>query len=320
MTKAVVAAAYGSPDVLRLVEVDVAAPGPGEVTIEVRAAGVNPADVKAYSGVWGKDPDKLPMRLGFEVSGVVVAVGEGGATGPDGPLRPGDEVIAYRVAGGYAQRLTVAGSAVLGRPADLGAAEAAGLLLTAATALHGLEAVGLASGETVLIHGAAGGVGQQAVQLAVHRGARVIGTASPRRHDRLSALGALPVAYGDGLLERVRDMAGPVGVDAAVDASGTTEALAVSLAVVTQPGRIATIANFGPDARAAGIKLLGGGPGADPGTDIRQAARSQLVKLAAAGVLQVHVAAAFPLEDAAEAHRLVLTGHAEGKVILTNES
>ena len=280
MTKAIVAAAYGGPDVLELIDVQDEPPGPGQVVIDVRAAGVNPADVKAYSGVWGTDPSKLPIRLGFEVAGVVRAVGPGEVRGPAGPVRVGDEVIAYRVTGGYATSLTVPASAVVPRPPELPAVQAAGLLLTSATAFHALSAIDLSEGETVLIHAAAGGVGLMAVQLAVHRGARVIGTASPRRHDALTELGAIAVAYGDGLLERVRAAAGPRGVDAAVDAAGTDEALDVSLAVVADRARIATVANFGPRGVEAGIKRLGGGPGADPGTELRQAVRPELAALA----------------------------------------
>ncbi len=170
------------------------------------------------------------------------------------------------------------------------------------------------AGDTVLIHGAAGGVGLMAVQLATALGATVVATASPARHDFLRGLGAIPVAYGDGLAERVR-AAAPAGVGAALDLVGTDEAIDVSLALVTDRGRIATIAAFarGPQ---AGIKVLGGGPGADPGTEIRAAARRELARLAQDGTLRVFVAQTFPLTDAAAAHRASMTGHTPGKIAL----
>ena len=182
------------------------------------------------------------------------------------------------------------------------------------TAAHALAAAGVGAGDVVLVHGASGGVGQMAVQLGVARGARVIGTASPANHDLLRELGAEPVAYGDGLADRVRALA-PEGVDAALDLVGSDEALAVSLELVGDRDRIATIANF-TDGPAAGIKVLGGGPGADPGTEVRQAARGELVELAGSGALRVTVAATYPLEEVADAHRLSESGRAAGKIVL----
>jgi NADPH:quinone reductase-like Zn-dependent oxidoreductase len=142
----------------------------------------------------------------------------------------------------------------------------------------------------------------------------VIGTAGPRNHDVLRALGADPVAYGDGLLDRVRGLAS-AGVDAALDLVGTDEAMDVSLALVPDRQRIVTIANFerGPE---EGVRLLGNGPGADPGDDIRMGARAELARLAGEGRLRVDVVATYPLERAADAHRLVGEGHAAGKVVL----
>jgi len=187
------------------------------------------------------------------------------------------------------------------------------LLLVGSTAVHALTATDVKAGDTVLIHGA-GGVGLAAVQLAVVRGARAIVTASPSRHDDLRALGGEPVAYGDGLLERVRDIA-PDGVDAAFDTVGSQEALDVSLALVADRDRIATIANFAGGAEA-GIKILGGGPGADPGTEIRSAAKAELAELAAAGRFKVIVDRTFALADVADAHAYQASGHATGKVVL----
>ncbi|HVU93279.1 MAG TPA: NADP-dependent oxidoreductase [Jatrophihabitans sp.] len=313
MSAAVVATGYGGPEVLSVIDVPAPEPGPGEVRLAVRAAAVNPIDHKAYSGAFGTDPAKLPMRLGAEAAGVVTAVGPD-AVGPAGPIAVGDEVIAYRASGAYAAELVVPASAVVPKPAGMEWAAAGGLLLTGATAVHALETVRAGSGDTVLVHGGAGGVGLMAVQLATDRGARVIATASPGKHDLLARLGATPVAYGDGLLNRVRALA-PDGVTAAVDTVGTDEAVDVSLALVPDRSRIVTIAAF---ARAPqeGIPLIGGGPGADPGEEIRAAARLQLTALVGAGRLEVVVARTFPLADAAAAHRESRDGHATGKLVL----
>ncbi|GAA4345585.1 quinone oxidoreductase family protein [Angustibacter luteus] len=312
-TRAVVATAYGAPEVLELVEVDVPEPGPGHVAVDVRAAGTNPADVKAYNGTWGRDPAKLPMRLGFEASGVVTAVGPD-ATGPVGPVAVGDEVVVFRTSGAYAERIVVPASAVLPKPASLTWAQAAGLLLTGGTATHTVVATAVRDGDTVLVHGATGGVGLMAVQLAVDAGARVIGTAGESGHDLLRELGAEPVTYGAGLADRVRALA-PSGVDAAIDTVGTDEAVDVSLELVADRQRIATIAAFGRGAEL-GITLLGGGPGADPGEQIRMPARATLLEQAGQGRLRVLVAAEFALADVAAAHRTLMGHHAPGKIVL----
>ncbi|GEL99551.1 putative oxidoreductase [Cellulomonas terrae] len=310
-SRAVVASAYGGPEVLRLVDVDPGDPGPGNVLVEVRAAGINPTDWKGYAGLYGTNPANLPMRLGYEVSGVVSAVGPSVRW-----LSPGDEIIAWRVSGGYADRLVVSEQVTVRRPANLDWPAAAGLLLAGATAVHTLSATGTRDGDVVLVHGGSGGVGRMVVQLAVLRGAQVIATASPQHHDDLRDLGATPVAYGDGLLDRVHEAARHTGaVTVAIDAVGTDEALDTSVAVVSDRNRIATIAGF---ARAGelGIKALGGGPGADPGTAVREAARAQLAELASDGTLDVRVARTYPLADVAEAHRDGIAGRSAGKLVL----
>jgi NADPH2:quinone reductase len=166
----------------------------------------------------------------------------------------------------------------------------------------------------VLVHGAAGGVGLMAVQLAALRGARVIGTVGGGGAELVRRFGAETVRYGDGLADRVRELA-PDGVDAAVDLVGTDEAVDVSLELVADRQRIATIAAFGR-AASEGIKALGGGPGADPGTELRDAARPDLAEAAGAGRLEVVVAGTFPLEEVAAAHRQGMAGHTHGKLVL----
>ena len=316
MAAIVIAAAFGGPDVLSIIEEPAAEPGPGQARVTLRAAGVNPADYKAYSGAFGADPARLPVRPGSEAAGVVSAVGPGapGPTGPAGPVAVGDEVIAYRVSGAYATELVAPAAALVPKPPALDWAQAACLMVAGVTAWHLLAATDVREGDTILIHGGAGGVGLLALQLASGRGATPVVTARPTKHGFLRELGALPVAYGPGLAGRVR-AAAPGGVDAALDLVGTDEALDVSLELVADRARIATIAGFARGFRE-GIKVLGGAPGADPGTQIRDAARLELTRLAAARALRVFVTQTFPLDKAAEAHRAVMTGHTTGKIAL----
>ena len=318
MARVVVAAAFGGPEVLSVIEEAVEKPGAGEVRIAVRAAGINPVDWKLYSGSMGANSAALPMRLGFEAAGVVTEVGSE-AVGPAGPVAVGDEVIAYRIDGGYADEIVVPASAVVPKPAAMSWEAAGGLMLAGATAIHALAAtgVGAGAGETVLVHAAAGGVGLMVVQVAVARGAHVVGTASERNHDYLRELGAEPTTYGDGLADRVRELA-PDGVDAAIDCVGTDEAVDVSLELVADRDRIASIAAF-PHGGDVGIKMLGNGPGADPGTELRNAARLQLTALVEQGKLRVR-AHSFALDDVAEAHREGQAGHVTGKLVLVPSS
>jgi NADPH:quinone reductase len=194
-------------------------------------------------------------------------------------------------------------------------ATAGGMMLTGVTAVHALTVAGQAgAGQTVLIHGASGGVGLMAVQLAVAAGARVIGTASQSGHALLRELGAEPVTYGAGLEERVRALA-PGRLDAAVDCVGGDEALGTSLALVADRGRIVTLL-ASRRAFGSGIKVIGGAPGADPGTEIRAAARLELARLAGDGKLRVFIEAVYPLAEVADAHRALAAGHSHGKIVL----
>ena len=308
MTRAVLAQTYGGPEVLAIQDIVLPAPGDGQVLVDVCAAGTNPIDYKLYSGAMGDDPSALPMPVGMEVAGVVAATGTG-AQAYTGALAIGDEVIATNVRGGYAEQVLAAGSDLGHKPAGLSFEQAAGLLLVGATAWHLLMKTDVGTGDTVLIHGASGGVGLMAAQLAAARGARVIATASPARHDQLRGYGAHPVAYGRGLADRVRAIG---TVDAALDLVGTDEALDTSVELVTDRGRIATIVGFGRAAEL-GIAAL---TGADGGQAIRDGARPELLKLATRGKLEVTVDRVFSLGEAAEAHRYLQAGHAHGKVVL----
>jgi len=312
MATAVVAAAYGGPEVLSVIATEVPSPGPGEVTIEVRASGVNPIDYKLYSGAFGSSPDNLPVRLGVEVAGVITAAGPD-AAGPSGPLSVGDEVVAYPTSGGYATSVTVPAKVVVPKPAELSWEQASGLLAAGSTAVHAVAAAKVSSGDTVLVHGGSGAVGLLAVQLSLAAGARVVATASERNQALLREVGAVAVTYGPGLLDRVTQAA-PSGVNAAIDAVGTDEAIDVSLAVVPESSRIVSINAF--HRADTGIALIGGGPGADPGTEIRANAWRQLFPLAATGKLTLLPTKTYPLAEAAQAHIFLREGHPNGKLVL----
>ena len=249
MTGAVVATAFGGPEVLSVIETPVRPPGPGEVLVSVRAAGTNPIDYKLYSGGMGRDPARLPMRLGLEAAGVVTGVADG-VQGPRGLVRAGDEVVAYPSAGAYADDVVVPASSVIPKPSTLSFEEASGMMVTGVTAVHALAVVGVGAGDTVLIHGASGGVGLMAIQLAMTAGARVIGTASEGGHALLREFGAEPVTYGAGLEERVRALA-PDGVDAAVDCAGGDEALDTSPWWPTEAGSSLLSRADGPSTQAS---------------------------------------------------------------------
>lgn len=308
MERTVVATAYGGPEVLAVVQSTPRAPGPGEVLVQMRAAGVNPADWKTYNGTWGHDPAKLPLRLGFEVAGVVAA------TGPEVTWPAvGDEVVGWPAPGAYADHVVVRADRLVTKPPALEWTHAGGLLVTGTTAWHAVTAVQAGAGDTVLVHGASGGVGAMVVQLARMRGARVVGTAATANHEHLVEAGALPVTYGPGLADRVRAVA--PRVTAAIDTVGTDEALDVSLELVGDRRRVATVANFqrGP---ALGIQVLGHGAGADPGTALRADARHRLVELAGDRRLRVHVGATYHLADVARAHQAGIDGVVRGKIVL----
>ncbi|MDP9026676.1 MAG: NADP-dependent oxidoreductase, partial [Actinomycetota bacterium] len=268
---------------------------------------------KRLRGMFGRNEKSLPLRLGSEVSGVVTAVGPD-AVGPAGPIAVGDEVVAYPISGGFAEELVAKATSVLPKPARLGWGEAAGLLLGGVTAYHLVEATRVGEGDRVIVHGATGTVGLAAVQLARLRGAEVVGTVSAAHEDELRALGAVPVLYGPGLEQRLRALL-PDGADVALDTVGSDEALDASVALVSDRQRIATVAGF---ARGAdlGILMLGGGAGADPGTELRAAARLSLLQLASDGLLIGPPVVIFPLEQVRDAMTLVASGHAGGKVVL----
>ncbi|QXE35404.1 NADP-dependent oxidoreductase [Streptomyces sp. GMY02] len=295
---------FGGPDVLHTQNVDEPHAGPGEVRVAVRAAGVNPMDWKIRHG-WMEQlfSTRLPAVPGLEFAGVVDETGEGVTD-----MTVGDDVVGWTATGAYAQYALT--ETVVPKPPSLGWEEAAAIPVAGETARRVLDQLALRRGETLLLHGAAGAVGSVAAQLAVARGATVIGTASPANHDYLRSLGAVPVAYGEGLVERVRAVA-PQGVDAVFDTAGRG---ALPDSIELRGGttdRIITIAD--PGAADHGVAFSSGVTA--PGR--KRAALAENVRLAAEGKLRLRVAGTFPLADAAKAQEASESGHASGKLVIT---
>src|SRR5712671_3423300 len=225
---------FGGPEVLEIVDLPDPRPGPGQVRIAVRAAGVNPSDWKKRKGLMDGE---LPQTMGHEAAGVVDELGEGVAD-----VAVGDRVFGFSAEGAAQAELAVL-SYYAPIPPSLDFPGAAALPAAIETATRALGQLGVGSGSTLLINGASGSVGSAAVQLAVVRGARVIGTASPANHEYLRSLGAEPVAYGEGLIQRVRALA-PDGVDAALDVAGSG-VLPELIELAGGPEHVVTIADFG---------------------------------------------------------------------------
>lgn len=299
--KAIVFDRFGGVEVLHEADVEVPHPGPGQVRVRVKAAGVNAIDGKVRSGMLeAVYPTTFPAVPGGELAGVVDALGEGVSH-----LRVGDAVLGWADTGAYAEYALTTTVAV--KPAGVQWHDAAALPVAADTAERVLNLLGVATGETVLMHGASGGVGTLAVQLAVSRGARVIATAGPSSQDYLTSLGATATVYGEGLVERVRALV-PGGVDAVFDLAGKG-ALEDSITLRGGTERIVTIADLA--ARQLGLTFAQGRPQEHSTT--RLAAVAQGV---ADGRLTTTVTT-YPLSRAAEAQQVSDTGHVRGKLVLT---
>jgi NADPH:quinone reductase-like Zn-dependent oxidoreductase len=304
----VVATPDGAPTEIATQEVELLPPGDGQVQVQVRAAGMNPADLHQIAA---GHPRSHAQPVGFEASGVVIAVGAAAST-QQRPVAIGDEVIAYLAPGAYASHLTVPATDVFPKPANLSFSAAANLFLVGLTAAELLEVTRVSRGDTVVVHGASGATGVSVLQQARLIGARVIGTASEGNFDLLRRFGAEPVTYGPGLEERLRYLA-PGGVDAALDCVGTEEALVVSTALVADRGRTASIANSTRSAEL-GIRYI---VGSDPASyEYRNDQRQRILDLAAQGKLEVPVARTFALAEADQALELLRTGHPGGKLAL----
>jgi NADPH2:quinone reductase len=312
MTRAIVYTEFGSPDVLHQIDIPDPVAGRDEVVVRIEAAGVNPIDAKLRSATRPSPPIEEPRRVGTDGAGVILEIGPG----VEG-FAIGDRVAIRDTFGTYASELAVPAEKLTLLPDSVTAAEAAGVGIPAGTAYQSLRSLGVEAGDVLLVHAGSGAVGQAAVQFAVAWGATVIATGSPARHEQLRELGAIPVAYGDGLLERVRDAApGPVTV--ALDGAGTDEAIEVSLALVYDRERIATIVR-GPDAASFGIRAFSGGspvPLSAQELAWRAEAVPATIALIASGDFTVEIGYELPLAEAARAHELVESHAADGKIIL----
>jgi NADPH:quinone reductase-like Zn-dependent oxidoreductase len=299
--KAVTFTEYGGPEVLHVADVEAPHPGPGQIRIAVRAAAVNPVDWKARSGAMRQVmPVSFPAIDGREAAGVVDELG------PDvTDMAVGDEVFGFTVGGAAAEHAILEDFAR--KPAGLSWEEAASLPVAVETSVRVFTVLGgVGDGQTLLVNGAAGGVGTAAVQLARVRGARVIGTAGERNQEFLRSLGAEPTTYGAGLVERVRALA-PDGVDLAFDTAGRG-GVPDLIALTGDPARVATIADF--SVAALGVKVTGGG-------DFRAVeALGEAAALIEAGRFRMPVEQTFTFAQAGEAHRISQEGHVRGKLVL----
>ena len=297
--KAVQFSEYGGPEVLHVSDVEEPHAGAGQIRVAVRGAGVNPVDWKVRSGAMQQFiPIDLPGIPGSDVAGVVDEVGDGVTD-----VSVGDEVFGFAVGGAAAEEAVLEHYAK--KPAGMSWAEAAGLPVAVETAVRTLDLLGLEPGQTILVNGAAGGVGSAAVQFARARGARVIGTASEGNHEFLRTLGAEPTTYGDGMVDRVRALA-PDGVDLALDTAGRG-ALPELIEITGSPDNVVTIADF--SAAEHGVRV-------STGAERSWEALGQAAQLAEAGELTLPVERTFPFEQAPEAHRISEDGHVRGKLVL----
>lgn len=296
---------YGDVDVLNVVDVEAPAAGEGQVVVRVAAAGINPGEAAIRSGALHERwPATFPSGQGSDLAGVVTEVG----SGVDG-VSVGDEVIGYTdERASHAELVVVDAEHVTPRPAAVPWEVAGSLYVVGATAYAAVRAVGLREGDVVVVSGAAGGVGTLVVQLARDAGATVVGLASEDHHDWLREHGALPVTYGDGVAERIREAAGG-RVDAFIDlfGSGYVE-LAIELGV--PPERIDTIADYTAPQRHPGVKTDGNMAGASPET------LAELGALIAEGRLEVPIAGVYPLAEVREAYAELERRHTLGKIVL----
>ncbi|GAB3476915.1 NADP-dependent oxidoreductase [Amycolatopsis cihanbeyliensis] len=303
MPKAARFSRYGGPEVLTLDEVPVPEPGQGQVRIAVAAAGMNAIDWKIRNGFFaGSEAPREPQGTGFDVAGTVEAIGQGVQAPPVGTA-----VFGKAATGAAATHTLADAGSLVTKPDWLSFPLAAGLPVVAETAYRTLRDLGLRAGHTLLIHAVAGGVGLMAAQLALSRGATVVGTASRGHHDFLTELGVRPLEYGEGLLERVR--AAVDSVDLVLDAAGR-DVLGLSVELTGDPDKVITIADA--DADAHGVRFSGGGPDAAPLDEVF----AEVLPMLESGALRLPIQQTFPLERIADAHRRSEEGHGRGKIII----
>jgi NADPH:quinone reductase-like Zn-dependent oxidoreductase len=305
MPKAVRFQQYGGIEVLRVVEVDRPVPGPGQVLVRVVVAAINPGEVHIRTGaLHDRWPATFPSGEGSDLAGIVAETG----AGVEG-FAIGDEVIGFTDnRASHAEFVVVEAADLIPRPADVPWEQAGTLYVAGTTAYAAVRAVAAGPGDTVVISGAAGGVGSIAVQLARHTGATVIGLASEANHEWLAAHGAIPVTYGEGVADRIRAAADGGKIDAFIDTFGADYVeMALDLGVV--PERIDTIT----DHRATekyGVKTDGNSAAGNAQVI------AELAALIGAGRLEIPIAATYPLEEVRDAFRELERGHTRGKIVL----
>jgi NADPH:quinone reductase-like Zn-dependent oxidoreductase len=294
---------YGGIDVLKVVDVPRPVPGAGQVLVQVKAAGINPGEAKIREGLldalW---PATFPSGEGSDLAGIVAEAGPG-VTG----FSAGDEVIGWTDnRASQAEYVVVEAQHLTAKPAGVPWEVAGALFVAGVTAWAAVRAVNLTEGDTVVVAGAAGGVGSLAVQLARRAGATVIGLASEAHFQWLAGHGVVPVVYGNGVTERIRQAASKV--DAFVDTYGA-EYVELALELGVEPSRVDTIANFQAVARF-GVKGEGSAAGSSASV------LAELAALIAAAELEVPIAATFPLDRVQDAYRRLAEGHLLGKIVL----
>jgi NADPH:quinone reductase-like Zn-dependent oxidoreductase len=295
---------YGGPEVLRVVEVSRPVPGRGQVLVKVKAAGINPGEAKIRGGAFaGRYPTTFPSGEGSDLAGVVAEAGEDA-----GGFTAGDEVIGFTDnRASHAEYVLVEAGDLVPRPARVSWEAAGALFVAGTTAYAALRAVAAGPGDTLVVAGAAGGVGSIAVQLAVNAGATVIGLASEPNHQWLADHGVTPVAYGEGVADRIR-AASAGRVDAFIDTVGTGYVeLALELGV--RPDRIDTIADFTAPAKY-GVRAEGNSAAANAGV------LAELAAMIDKGQLEIPIARVYPLTEVQAAYRDLAQGHTRGKIVL----
>jgi NADPH:quinone reductase-like Zn-dependent oxidoreductase len=302
----------GGPEVLEVVEVPTPKPSADEVLVEVKAAGINPIDLKLRSGQRRTPAITEPRRLGSDAAGVIVETG----TAVSG-WAPGDEVIVRGAHGADATHVIASAAQLVRKPASISFEQAAALGTPVSTAYQVLKSLGVGEGTTLLLHAGSGAVGSAAIQFAVAWGATVIATGSEANQQRMRDLGAIPTTYGPGLVDRVRALA-PGGVDVVLDAAGTDEALDASFELVPDRSHIGTIV-VGARAAELGIRAWAGGNPV-PLTPEEQALRAESYEVVAdlldRGEFRIDVAHVYPLDEVAAAHHDIESGAVSGKVVL----
>ena len=304
MPKAVRFDQYGDIDVLQVVDVGRPAPGPGQVLVNVKAAGINPGEASIRKGLLAERwPATFPSGQGSDLAGVVAAIGEG-AQG----FAVGDEVIGFtNKRASQAEFVVVEASDLIHRPRNVSWEAAGSLFVAGATAYAAIRAVSLKQGDILAVSGAAGGVGSIVVQLAVKEGAKVIGLASPAHHQWLSDHGVIPVAYGEGVEERLR-AATDNHLDAFIDTFGA-DYVELALKLGVRPERIDTIMNYEAVTKY-GVKAEGNAQGASA------AVLAHLAQLIDQGELEIPIARVYPLAAVREAYRELEQRHTHGKIVL----